>query len=71
MCHWSSWQVVDEERLALYTPKANYTDMQGAIKVAKFLLPSVKFIFVFCGGAPDIVYFLSGDTWDSRRVQEL
>lgn len=55
-CFWRSWSVLAENILRLELPPGSCTDMSGAIRVAKVLLPDVAAIYVFGDGKPDICY---------------
>lgn len=67
-CCWGSWRIVEPGHLALYIKAPNSTDMTGAIKVGKRLMPDVCAIMVFSGDDLDIVYRREGEGKSWRAI---
>ena len=63
MCSWHQWRVTAVGRLELEIKAGHCTDMTGAIRVGRRLMPDVQEIIVVSGGVPDIVYRRDGELW--------
>lgn len=61
MCSWAKWEVMSLTQLAVHVKPGNCTDMTGAIRIGKYLMPQVKSIAVFSGDALNIVYRVDHD----------
>lgn len=62
-CCWQSFHVVGPGKLAIALPDGNCTDMGGAIRIAKTLMPDVSVIYTISGGEPDTMYCKEGKDW--------
>ncbi len=69
-CFWRSWRVIGPCSLAVDMPPDSCTDMAGAIRVAKALMPNVREIHSFCDGIADTKYFCVGGKWSAFRVSQ-
>lgn len=63
ICHWKSWTVVNAKHLLLELPADNYCDMDGAVRVAKYLLPGVEVVSVYVDSALDMTYAKHREGW--------
>lgn len=61
LCYWNKWEVVLPTQLAVHVKPGNCTDMTGAIRIGKLLMPAVQEIAVFSGTYIDIVYRVDGE----------
>lgn len=64
-CRWRRWRVIGPRALALDMPPGNCTDMLGAIRVAKALMPDVRELHTFCDGMADTMYSCVGGQWQT------
>lgn len=71
MCHWFKWEVVDSNSLALHLAEGDCCDMDGAIRTAMVLMPSVEWIQTYSGERLDTVYFISGGRWTGRIAKNI
>ena len=55
-CDWFTIHPLGEHTIALVLPPDNYCDMEGAIKVASSVCPTVFRIDTFVGDEKDTVY---------------
>jgi hypothetical protein len=68
--HWRKWEVVDPRTLRLDLPHGSCSDMAGAIKQSKVLMPGVADIYVYAGGEPDILYRRTGKDWKAYCLRK-
>lgn len=62
-CCWTAWRITGPGTLSLALPPHNCTDMTGAIRVGRRILPHVSEIATFSGGTPDTIYRREGEKW--------
>lgn len=69
VCEWSCWRVEGVGRLSVRVGPGHCTDMMGAIRVGRRLMPDVREIAVVSGDEIDIVYRRDSSGWftDSDR----
>lgn len=67
-CRWECWSIPKDGWLRLDLPSQNCCDMNGAIQVAKGLMPHVRVILTYSGGEMDTAYIKIGKGWEARRI---
>lgn len=66
-CHWRAWQVTGPRQLTLHLEACECASMNGAIKIAKLLMPNVNHIITFAGGVRDMQYFVEPGKWEAAQ----
>ena len=69
-CELKKADIPDDISVAFYLADGHCTDMGGAIKLAKFLLPGVRRIATFSGDNIDTRYFLINEEWEAYLPTE-
>ena len=63
-CEWSSWVVTGRRMLSLHLRDGDCCNMEGAVAVATFLMPTVQVITVYSGVNIDVQYLKpNGKEW--------
>jgi hypothetical protein len=71
-CFWITWQSTpDPETIMLSLPPDNCCDMNGAIKLAKSLIPKVKNIMVWEGDEVGTCYLNIEGKWEARDARAI
>ena len=64
-CEWESWAVKAPGVLALTMSNGHCCDMEGAVKIAEFLMPDVHTIHTVSGGTSDTIYMKGRGGWQA------
>ena len=71
VCNWSSIHPGDgPDVIVIQLPKNNCTDMRGAIKIARAVMPKVTTIYTVAGGKLDTLYLKTGKEWGCFDIRE-